>query len=90
MTRAKERLYLTRAFRRGFWGNTSAVKPSRFLGDVPQRLITSLAMAGQKGAVPGLLGDARSRRERELPSQLRRRSRTAIESGTPSSERGLW
>ena len=58
MTRAKERLYLTRAFRRGFWGNTSAVRPSRFLGDVPQRLITSLSMAGQKSAVPGLQGDA--------------------------------
>ena len=63
MTRAKDRLYLTRAFRRGLWGNTAAVKPSRFLGDVPQRLITSLSMAGQKSAVPGLLERRGSRRE---------------------------
>ncbi len=52
MTRAKERLYLTRAFRRGFWGNTSASRPSRFLGDVPQRLITSMTMAGERVAAP--------------------------------------
>ena len=47
MTRAKERLYLTRAFRRGYWGSTSATRPSRFLGDVPQSLITSMTMAGE-------------------------------------------
>ena len=58
MTRARERLYLTRAFRRGFWANGSASRPSRFLADVPQRLITSMSMAGQKGAAPGPLGSA--------------------------------
>ncbi len=58
MTRARERLYLTRAFRRGFWGNNSASRPSRFLGDVPQRLITSMSMAGQKAAAPGPVGRA--------------------------------
>ena len=52
MTRAREKLYLTRAFRRGFWGNSSAVRPSRFLGDVPQRLIASMTMAGEKVAAP--------------------------------------
>ena len=52
MTRAREKLYLTRAFRRGFWGNSSAARPSRFLGDVPQRLITSMTMAGEKVAAP--------------------------------------
>ena len=64
MTRAKDRLYLTRAFRRGLWGNTAAVKPSRFLGDVPQRLITSLSMAGQKSAVPGQRSDAAAAEKR--------------------------
>ena len=34
-TRAGERLYLTRAFRRGFMGRTGPTLPSRFLSEVP-------------------------------------------------------
>ena len=64
MTRAKDRLYLTRAFRRGLWGNTGPTRPSRFLGDVPQRLITSLSMAGQKSAVPEQRSDAAAAEKR--------------------------
>ena len=47
VTRAKERLYLMRAFRRGFRGMTGPSKPSRFLNDVPRWLIVS----------PGAWGD---------------------------------
>ena len=36
----------------------------RFLGDVPQRLITSLSMAGQKSAVPGQRSDAAAAEKR--------------------------
>ena len=39
MTRAKERLYLMRAFRRGFRGGTGPNLPSRFLLDIPRELI---------------------------------------------------
>ncbi|HEY8489353.1 MAG TPA: UvrD-helicase domain-containing protein [Dehalococcoidia bacterium] len=35
ITRAKERLYLVRAFRRGFLGMRNANPPSRFLADLP-------------------------------------------------------
>ena len=41
MTRAKERLYMTRAFRRRVMGNSLPGIPSRFLGDIPRELITS-------------------------------------------------
>ena len=41
MTRAKERLYLTRAFRRRVMGNSLPGIPSRFLSDIPRELITS-------------------------------------------------
>ena len=42
MTRAKERLYLLRAFRRGLWGGGSEPGiPSRFLADIPQELIVA-------------------------------------------------
>ena len=42
MTRAKERLYLTRAFRRGFRGGTGPNLPSRFLLDIPRELVAGL------------------------------------------------
>ena len=39
ITRAQERLYLLRSFRRGFRGMTNATTPSRFLREIPGRLI---------------------------------------------------
>ncbi|MDE2899939.1 MAG: UvrD-helicase domain-containing protein, partial [Chloroflexota bacterium] len=41
MTRAKDRLYLTRAFRRRIMGNSLPGIPSRFLNDIPRDLIAS-------------------------------------------------
>jgi len=41
MTRAKERLYLVRAFRRSFQGRSGPNLPSRFLADIPRHLTTS-------------------------------------------------
>ncbi len=35
ITRAEERLYLSYAFRRGWYGNSDPTGPSRFLGDLP-------------------------------------------------------
>ena len=49
MTRAKKRLYLTRVFRRVVWGNASPARPSRFLTDIPQSLVSPFAMAGRQG-----------------------------------------
>ena len=40
MTRAKDRLYLSRAFRRGFRGGPGPNSPSRFLLDIPRDLIS--------------------------------------------------
>jgi DNA helicase II / ATP-dependent DNA helicase PcrA len=41
ITRAMKRLYLVRAFRRSFYGGSSVIQePSRFLGDIPAKLIT--------------------------------------------------
>ncbi|MBX7214125.1 MAG: UvrD-helicase domain-containing protein [Thermoflexales bacterium] len=39
ITRAKERLYLLRAFRRGLYGPSDAAEASRFLRDLPEPLI---------------------------------------------------
>jgi DNA helicase-2/ATP-dependent DNA helicase PcrA len=45
MTRSKERLYLLRAFRRGFTGAGGSNGPSRFLYEIPRDLITSATPA---------------------------------------------
>jgi len=41
ITRAKQRIYLVRAFRRSLMGSSTVNKPSRFLNDIPQHLISS-------------------------------------------------
>jgi len=41
ITRAKERLYLVRAFRRSLMGSSTVSRPSRFLNDIPRHLIQS-------------------------------------------------
>lgn len=38
LTRAKDRVYLSHAFRRTFYGDASVSVPSRFLSDIPQEL----------------------------------------------------
>jgi len=40
ITRAKQRVYLVYAFRRSLMGSSTVNKPSRFLKDIPQHLIT--------------------------------------------------
>ena len=50
VTRAKERLYLLRAFRRGFRGGSEPGTPSRFLLDIPQELLTAPAQRGKRQA----------------------------------------
>ena len=59
ITRAKERLYLTRAFRRGFRGGSAPGIKSRFLEDIPQELIqgtrrddTGTRESGRSGGGP--------------------------------------
>ena len=40
ITRAEQKVYLVRAFRRSLMGSSTVNRPSRFLGDIPQHLIT--------------------------------------------------
>jgi len=52
MTRAMQRLYLTRAFRRSFRGGTEPGDPSRFLADVPQDLTSGLTNPFEHAILP--------------------------------------
>ena len=60
ITRAKDRLYLLRAFRRGFRGGSEPAIPSRFLGDIPRGLTTSMVRDTTTHQVP--LGQVRVKR----------------------------
>jgi DNA helicase-2/ATP-dependent DNA helicase PcrA len=42
ITRAEQRLHLTRAWSRNLWGQSQYNGPSRFLGEIPDHLITSV------------------------------------------------
>jgi DNA helicase-2/ATP-dependent DNA helicase PcrA len=41
ITRAKDRLYLLRPFRRSQWGDSEITEPSRFLSDLPDSVVDS-------------------------------------------------
>ena len=57
ITRAEERLYLTRAVSRNWWGRPAFHKQSRFLGEIPAELIEWRRDAdAAKSAVFGSLG----------------------------------
>ena len=72
VTRAEERLYLTRAFRRGFAGGSEPRMPSRFLSDIPKELVTSprAAMSSPKRLQQWDTEDA------EPPVRIRTNSKT--------------
>ena len=48
ITRAQERLYLVRAFQRAMWGRSSSTLPSRFLDEIPQKLLTYARAPGAR------------------------------------------
>ena len=66
MTRAKNRLYLLRTFRRATWGRSELSEPSRFLKDIPKRLTSNSkkkpASARQRAGTWG--GTERGRKKR--------------------------
>jgi DNA helicase II / ATP-dependent DNA helicase PcrA len=62
ITRARDRLYLSCAFRRHIFGQAAAGMPSRFLGDIPQALIS----APREGRAPAAPPPRHQYRERLL------------------------
>ena len=50
ITRAKERLYLTHAFRRTRWGSDDVSSPSRFLQDIPAKLMEGRSLRARTDA----------------------------------------
>ena len=67
MTRAEEKLYLTHAWQRMLFGSSSFNAPSRFLGEIPDDLIT--------------MAPKRTRRSQEIASPSRGSTVSADEIG---------
>jgi DNA helicase-2/ATP-dependent DNA helicase PcrA len=63
LTRAKDRLYLTRAFRRTQYGDSEPSAPSRFLDDIPSGLVEGPWRRGGAGERKGRRQEARSKRQ---------------------------
>ena len=62
ITRAKQRLYLVHAFRRSLMGSSTPSTSSRFLDDIPKRLIASGGLwQGEEGRVMPPLYSSRTR-----------------------------
>src|ERR1700736_6460996 len=60
-TRAMRRLYLLRAYRRSFFGDVQVTEPSRFLEDIPLRLVSSTG-SGSSHESGGLRSNATRRK----------------------------
>ena len=88
VTRAKERLYLLRAFRRGFRGGSEPGMPSRFLMDIPQELLEAPAQRGGRAGGQSGVGSQRSGVRRQESEVGSRRSGVRERSDTPNRASG--
>ncbi|MFY9331955.1 MAG: DNA helicase PcrA [Candidatus Nanopelagicales bacterium] len=61
ITRARERLTLTRAVSRSAWGSASYNPPSRFLDDIPPRLVLSLREEPVRSVPSSMVGATSAR-----------------------------
>ncbi len=86
VTRAKDRLYLTHAFRRTIYGREEMAEPSRFLADIPPELVdvqttqvnnrrgTSATRRDRRNQYPNASPSYRQQTRWEPPSQRRKRA----------------
>jgi DNA helicase II / ATP-dependent DNA helicase PcrA len=77
MTRAQRRLYLLRAFKRGFRGSFEPNAPSRFLNDIPTKLIVAQGTGAKVRNKPAKTGEpervGRDSRPRTVVTRLSER-----------------
>ncbi|MCL2803799.1 MAG: DNA helicase PcrA [Micrococcales bacterium] len=95
LTRARERLYLTRAESRTTWGAQTALGPSQFLGDIPPQAIDWQSLgsgaAAQRATVGSTWPSAGFRREPSWPARTGERSeaKPVFGSATPRPARDI-
>ncbi len=69
ITRAKQRVYLVRAFRRHLMGSSAVNRPSRFLQDIPSELISTSSVLEGEDSWANATSEARDKSE-ELKGRL--------------------
>lgn len=74
LTRAKDRVYLLHTFRRTFFGDASVSAPSRFLGDIPQELVSGGGVAQRREESVSRASSWRWDRDRAVPRRSSRQS----------------
>ena len=88
MTRAKDRLYLSRAFRRGFRGGSGPNSPSRFLLEIPRDLISQPGAPERINSGDSIRSESPGRRPRRTGTsegfEFTRRRSGLFESEDPS------
>jgi DNA helicase-2/ATP-dependent DNA helicase PcrA len=93
-TRAMRRLYLVRAYRRSYFGETQVTEPSRFLEDIPVELVKSEGGAGSTRQSGGSRATVRRRRDDDYnqDSSSARETGRVFGSGKPpvSSQAPQW
>ena len=67
ITRAERHLYVSHAWSRMLWGNTSSNIPSRFLNEIPSELVRDVA-DGSSGWGPGMRSGSTARFDRDEDS----------------------
>jgi DNA helicase-2/ATP-dependent DNA helicase PcrA len=85
VTRAKDRLYLVRAFRRTLYGRSEVNVPSRFLQDIPAALQTGHSVAGRPAG--GARGDGRRLSDRPGALEATRWRPSQAASQAPAARR---
>jgi DNA helicase-2/ATP-dependent DNA helicase PcrA len=72
ITRAQQKLYMTRAFRRGLMGSSGSNIPSRFLQELPQNLLSGPKLLLQKPRYGKVIEhkDGLEKAVKEIPIQL--------------------
>ena len=82
ITRAKERLFLLRAFQRGMWGRTTPTLASRFLEEIPEKLVSYARSPGVATATTATAVNIRPSYDRSLTTW----DRTVISEPPPGPE----
>ena len=88
ITRARERLYLSHAWSRTIFGSTQYTPPSRFLDEIPQRLVQAIE-GNRRSSRSGAWADAASMTSSESSwgERPRRQSRISSERRAANRER---
>jgi DNA helicase-2/ATP-dependent DNA helicase PcrA len=83
ITRAKDRVFLSYAFRRTMWGSSDVATPSRFLSDIPTQLVSG---AGSYAGVKPREAMAVRASTWETPVGAKPNRSVPAQSATPSRE----